>query len=260
MVPVTTERVPKAVADARAEPAEAARPPGLPHRGFTLIELLIVIGIIGLLISILVPSLARAHSLALRATCTNNLRQIHLAFGIYAGDHDEKYPCAADPVSASPFYWLWMGRGWRGLLSPYLGGKLTADNPLALFCQADMIAKNKYESTSYAYSMAFYHSSAQIDAMNSAAQTYSSPVPSVAQRVQNVAHPAGKVLVAEWTSNHCRIADDKGWWTWEGERNYLFAGGEVVYLPAARIAPARDGLPDPNLTFGGIAGQDVAGN
>ena len=224
--------------------------------GFTLVELLVVIGIVALLLSILLPSLRKARSVAVRLVCSHNLKQIDLAFAFYLDDHDDVYPCAQDPVSTEPAYWLWMGRGWRSFVGPYFGGAIDANHPSVLYCPHDRTSKEKYESTSYAYSMAFYHSPEQIDAMSSPADTYSNPQPSIRQRSMDVAKPSGKILIGEWLSNHAPVEADSGWWCWEGARVYLFADGRVSYLEAEEIRPARDELPDANLTIRGIEGTD----
>ncbi|MBN1972323.1 MAG: hypothetical protein JW787_01690 [Sedimentisphaerales bacterium] len=64
------------------------------------------------------------------------------------------------------------------------------------------------------------------------------------------------MIIGEWLSNHSPIDSDKGWWCWEGARNYLFADGHTALLEAKEIRPARDGFPDANLTFYGIKGID----
>ena len=60
------------------------------QRGFTLIELLVVIAIIALLLALLMPALERARELGRRAVCLGNLKDLALAWMMYADDNDGK--------------------------------------------------------------------------------------------------------------------------------------------------------------------------
>ncbi|MCO6438771.1 MAG: prepilin-type N-terminal cleavage/methylation domain-containing protein [Phycisphaerae bacterium] len=66
---------------------------GLPRfrAAFSLLEMLVVIGIIGALLSILIPGLTSARRQAYRTVCSSNIRQLNIANELYAQSSQGRY-------------------------------------------------------------------------------------------------------------------------------------------------------------------------
>lgn len=227
-----------------------------PVRAFTLVELLVVAAIISLLVSIILPAITAARRYSQQSACLANLGQMSLGFQSYTLDASGVYPAADDPLDTG--YFLWMGRGFRELIKPYIDAHIDADNPSVLWCPGspDRFGQT-YERTSYAYSLSMYHSVEQVNSYTSVADTYSLMLPAVGVHSSDVRWPAQKIIAGEWESNHKPIPQDNGWWVWAGRRNFLFADGHAVAVDADDIRVANDGFPDPLITVDGYHGIDV---
>ena len=61
------------------------------RRGFTLIDFLVTLAVILVLAVVLVPT-TRSNKKTFRLTCVNQLKQVGLAFRVWANDNGDKYP------------------------------------------------------------------------------------------------------------------------------------------------------------------------
>ena len=76
---------------------------------FTLLELLIVISILGILLTLLLPSLSQAREKAITIVCVNNMKSLSTATQLYLSDNNSFYA----GHNGSTTYWHGQrGTGW----------------------------------------------------------------------------------------------------------------------------------------------------
>ncbi len=137
------------------------------RRAFTLIELLVCVAIIAVLIGVLMPGLAWARIGARGARCLAQLRQLHTAWSLYAGDFaDRAMPLAywsAEDIGDGPEVYWWGGRAdhgaplafERGFLGAYaavtLGERSALECPEARWGSYVPQGPDRLPTTTYGY-------------------------------------------------------------------------------------------------------------
>ena len=78
-------------------------------QGLTWIEVLIVVAVLAILTSIWLPRLARSKFRSSRSNCTSNVKQIGIAFRLYANDNDVEYPQSLTNLTQAWQYFQQLG-------------------------------------------------------------------------------------------------------------------------------------------------------
>lgn len=112
------------------------------RKGMTLIEIIIVVGIIGLLASILLESLANARRQMWRIECASNLRAVGNAFNLYAIE-TSRYPYVGNLTLSRTEAFDDLGKALPPILVRHSLG-----DPRAFYCPASL-RKDIYSGTPY---------------------------------------------------------------------------------------------------------------
>ena len=95
-----------------------------PRPAFTLVELLVVIAIIGILVGLLLPAVQAAREAARRMQCSNNLKQLGLAFHNYESS-TKSFPINYAKRGIAPYGndgpgIANSGKSWMQMILPYI--------------------------------------------------------------------------------------------------------------------------------------------
>lgn len=194
----------------------------MADRAFTLIELLVVIAIIAILAALLLPVLSAAKKRAKSIQCVNDVRQIGIAFNLYAQDNNDHLMQRYYGVNTNG-----VSIGYDELLVPYITRSNTLTNDARIFvCPSQLQSDYPHQP---GYGMNWYYDNVNVSSIPDQSDT---------------------ILVAETlgpddTGSHRADRDSVSLGELDSERhtsqaNYLFLDNHVTGLKWANTVATPD--------------------
>jgi prepilin-type N-terminal cleavage/methylation domain-containing protein len=106
------------------------------NHALTLIEVVVVIAVLAVLVGMLLPARPHHPVKAKQIQCVNNLKQIGLAYIIWAGDHNDKFPMQVSIVGTNGGGTMELVNGTNAWINfVVISNELST--PKILYCPAD---------------------------------------------------------------------------------------------------------------------------
>jgi prepilin-type N-terminal cleavage/methylation domain-containing protein len=193
-------------------------------KAFTLIELLVVIAIIAILAALLLPALAAAKRKAQRINCVSNIKQVGIAFRLWEGDNQDRYPMAVGTLYNGAKEKVWCAANSTqpttatyGLTNVFVVMSNELSTPKVLFCPSDNLRNATTNFTALVYNSA----NMSYFVCGDAFETYPQMILDGDRNVgtasaQNIPASITNQLGVQWTG--------AAWWAWSAVDLHLRVG------------------------------------
>ncbi|MFH0908631.1 MAG: prepilin-type N-terminal cleavage/methylation domain-containing protein [bacterium] len=230
---------------------------------FTLIELIAVMAAIAILLSLLLPALAKSVEVGRRAVCVNNLKNLQAAYLLYLSDHEGKlfgWKDGSKDGKTLLYYGLSSDNGEEGRrsidmshakLAPYLGSGGGVEVCPAMPYRASYF-KKKYEIATYGYGININlltnftaTKPSRITVFGAIERPSETIVWGDAVQINQFQPPASpsNPMLEEWSYLDRSIGDQHYYHFRHNRRvNVIFADGSVKSMPPDRLDKRCDGL------------------